>query len=190
MVAPVLSPARDGLAEGRLRELVDLAVRGDTDAFGRLYDHFADAIYRYFYYHVGSASDAEDLLSRAFLRAWRSIHTFSWRGKPFEAWLFTLAHHQLVDFYRENKRSHEPIDESFAETQPGPESRAIAVAEATATRAALAKLTEEQRQVVVLKFYLDQDNKQIAAIMGKREGTVRALQMRALAALRRHLTHE
>jgi RNA polymerase sigma-70 factor (ECF subfamily) len=184
------SQARDALAEARVRELVDRSVEGDAEAFGGLYDLFCDGVYRYFFHHTGNAADAEDLLSRTFLRAWRAIPSFKWRGKPFEAWLFTLARNQLIDFYRERRRVHEPLDESRPDSRPGPESRAIAVAEATATRAALAKLTEEQRQVLVLKFYLDYETREIAAIMGKREGTVRALQMRALQALRRHLQDE
>jgi RNA polymerase sigma-70 factor (ECF subfamily) len=181
---------RGAEAEERVRELVDRSVRGDAEAFGGLYDHFCDSVYRYFYHHVGNAADAEDLLSRTFLRAWRAIPSFRWRGKPFEAWLFTLARNQLTDFYREHRRVTEPLDESRPDYRPGPESRVLAVAEATATRAALARLTVEQREVLVLRFYLDYDTKQIASILGKREGTVRALQMRALQALRRHLKDE
>ena len=173
-----------------MRELVDRSVQGDAEAFGGLYDLLCDSVYRYFYHHVGNEPDAEDLLSRTFLRAWRAVPSFRWRGKPFEAWLFTLARNQLIDFYRERRRVHEQLDESRPDTRLGPEGRAIAVAEATATRAALARLTQEQREVLVLKFYLDQDTREIAAIMGKREGTVRALQMRALQALRRHLVDE
>jgi RNA polymerase sigma-70 factor (ECF subfamily) len=178
---------RGSQAEGSVRELVDRSVQRDAEAFGQLYDQFCDSLYRYFFHHLGNAADAEDLVSRTFLRAWRAIGSFRWRGKPFEAWLFTLARNQLQDFYRERKRAHDPLDEARADSNPGPESQAIAVAEATATRRALAKLTEEQRDVLVLRFYLDLDTKQIATIMGKREGTVRGLQMRALQALRRHL---
>jgi RNA polymerase sigma-70 factor (ECF subfamily) len=189
MATPALL-IRGSQAEGPVRELVDRSVQGDAEAFGHIYDQFCDALYRYFVHHLGNAADAEDLVSRTFLRAWRAIGSFRWRGKPFEAWLFTLARNQLQDFYRERKRAHDPLDESRADSNPGPESQAIAVAEATATRSALAKLTEEQRDVLVLRFYLDLDTKQIATIMGKREGTVRGLQMRALQALRRHLADE
>ena len=189
MATPALL-TRGSQAEGPVRELVDRSVQGDAEAFGYLYDQFCDPLYRYFFHHLGNAADAEDLVSRTFLRAWRAIASFRWRGKPFEAWLFTLARNQLQDFYRERKRAYDPLDESRADNNPGPESQAIAVAEATATRGALAKLTEEQREVLVLRFYLDLDTKQIATIMGKREGTVRGLQMRALQALRRHLADE
>ena len=182
-----LPASRERPAE-RIRSLVDQAIQGDAEAFGGLYDFFIDDVYRYFYHHVGSPHDAEDLASRTFLRAWRGLSTFRWRGRPFEAWLFTLAKNQLVDFYRERRAPSAPLDESYPDRKLGPEGRALANAEAEATRAALAKLTEEQRQVLILKFYLDRENREIALIMGKREGTVRALQMRALQALRRHLS--
>jgi RNA polymerase sigma-70 factor (ECF subfamily) len=171
----------------RVRELVDRAVEGDSEAFGGLYDLFADDLYRYFYAHLSSYHDAEDLVSRTFMRAWRAIGRFQWRGKPFEAWLFTLARNQLIDFRRERRANLTTLDEGRPDSRPGPESLALAEASARETREALEKLTDEQRQVLVLKFFLDRDNREIAAIMGKREGTVRALQMRALQALRRHL---
>lgn len=170
-----------------MRELVDRAVRGDAEAFGGLYDLYADDLYRYFHAHLGSYHDAEDLVSRTFIRAWRGIGGFKWKGKPFEAWLFTLARNQLIDFHRERRSNVIALDESRADGRPGPESLALAEASARETRAALQKLTDEQRQVLVLKFFMDRDNHEIAAIMGKREGTVRAMQMRALQALRRHL---
>ena len=181
-------PARRKRPAERIRSLVDQAIQGDAEAFGGLYDILIDDVYRYFYHHVGSPHDAEDLASRTFLRAWRGLSTFRWRGRPFEAWLFTLAKNQLVDFYRERRAPSAPLDDSRPDSRLGPEGRALANAAAEATRAALAKLTEEQRQVLILKFYLERENKEIALIMGKREGTVRALQMRALQALRRHLS--
>jgi RNA polymerase sigma-70 factor (ECF subfamily) len=171
----------------QVRELVDRAVGGDTEAFGGLYDLFADDLYRYFYAHLGSYHDAEDLVSRTFMRAWRAIGGFRWRGRPFEAWLFTLARNQLIDFHRERKGRLTALDDTRPDEAPGPEMLAMAEASARETRAALGKLTEEQRQVLVLKFFMDRNNHEIAAIMGKREGTIRALQMRALQALRRHL---
>ncbi len=170
-----------------MRELVDRAVKGDTEAFGALYELLVNDVYRYFYHHVGSPQDAEDLASRTFLRAWRGMPSFRWRGRPFEAWLFTLARNQLVDFYRERRPPSATLEDTHHDPGPGPESVALLQDESAATRAALAKLTAEQREVLVLKFYLDRDNREIAEIMGKREGTVRALQMRALQALRRNL---
>lgn len=192
---PLPFPAFGRVETGdRVRDLVDRAVDGDAEAFGGLYDQFSGAVYRYFYHHVGSSQDAEDLVSRTFVKAWRSLPRFRWRGKPFEAWLFTVARNQLIDFLREGRprrqeaRLEAALVAGHADQRPGPEAAALASAEASSARAALERLTFEQREVIVLKFYLGHENREIAAIMGKREGTVRALQMRALAAMRRHLS--
>jgi RNA polymerase sigma-70 factor (ECF subfamily) len=174
-----------------VRELVDRSIEGDAEAFGRLYDLFSDDVHRYFYHHVGRPEDAEDLVSLTFLRAWRAIPRFRWRDRPFEAWLFTVARSQLLDFRRRKHAPTAPLDDSLQACRdegPGPEALVLAGSEAAAARAALARLTFEQREVIVLKFYLERDTREIARIMGKREGTVRGLQMRALQALRRHLT--
>jgi RNA polymerase sigma-70 factor (ECF subfamily) len=169
-----------------VRELVDRSIQGDAEAFGSLYDLLCDDVYRYFYHQLGRAQDAEDLVSLTFLRAWQAISSFKWRGRPFEAWLFTVARNQLIDFYR-RQRASAPLDEAREDGKPGPEALTLAELEAAATRSALDRLTQEQREVLVLKFYLNRDNREIAAIMGKREGTVRGLQLRALRALRRQL---
>lgn len=187
---PFEALARPGHAEQareRVRELVDRSIQGDTEAFGGLYDLFCDDLYRYFYHQTGRAEDAEDLVSRTFLRAWRAISGFQWRGRPFEAWLFTVARRQLIDFLRERRPATADLDDSYPDSRPDPETLALANAEAVAVRAALANLTPEQREVLVLKFYLHRETDEIAAIMGKRQGTVRGLQMRAVRALRRQL---
>lgn len=181
----------------RVHELVDLAIEGDAEAFGTLYDQFAEPVFRYFHHHLhgNAAQDAEDLVSRTFLQAWRSIAKFRWRGRPFEAWLFTVAHNQLIDFYRDKRieTSAAPLDEAIAvsiDQAMGPEATALAGDQTAVTQAALDRLTFEQREIIVLKFFLDQETREIAAITGKREGTVRAMQMRALQALRRQLENE
>jgi RNA polymerase sigma-70 factor (ECF subfamily) len=169
-----------------VHELVDRSVEGDAEAFGGLYDLLCDDVYRYFYHQVGCSEDAEDLVSLTFLRAWQGIRAFKWRGHPFEAWLFTVARHQLIDFYR-RRRNNTALDEDREDGGIGPEARAIASMEALTTRKAIGRLTGEQREVLVLKFYLSRSTQEIATIMGKREGTVRGLQLRALRALRKQL---
>jgi RNA polymerase sigma-70 factor (ECF subfamily) len=169
-----------------VRDLVDRSVKGDPEAFGSLYDIFHTDIYRYFYYHLGHRHDAEDLAARTFLRAWTPIGAFKWKGRPFESWLFTIARNLLLDHHRSTPLTA-ALPDWVEDSDRGPEGFAIAGAEAAAAREALTKLTDDQRQFVILKYFLDRDNREIAAIMGKREGTLRALQIRALQALRRHL---
>ncbi len=196
--SPASVTVRQGqVTKDRVHELVDLAIEGDASAFGAIYDQFADPVFRYFRHHLSgkTTEDAEDLTSRTFLQAWRAIGKFHWRGKPFEAWLFRLAHNQLIDFYRDKRveRGAAPLDEAIAvsvDQAAGPEAQMLSSDQAARTQEALDQLTFEQREVIVLKFFLDQETREIAAITGKREGTVRAMQMRALQALRRQLGDE
>ena len=77
---PAVPPAQD-----RIRDLVDRSILGEAEAFGELYEHYLNEIYRYFYHHVGDAAEAEDLAERTFLKAWQSIGRYKWQGKPFTA---------------------------------------------------------------------------------------------------------
>jgi RNA polymerase sigma-70 factor (ECF subfamily) len=172
-----------------IKDLVDRSVDGDAEAFGELYERYVNEIYRYFYHHVGDACEAEDLAERTFLKVWQSINRYRWQGKPFTAWLYTLAHNEMVDYFRA-KRPKAPLDERQPYYGAGPDDLAIQQQAHADVRRALQLLTPDQRQLIVLKFYMEKDNREIAAIMGKKEGTVRALQMRALAALRRKLQNE
>src|SRR4029079_4126878 len=82
---------------GRMMDLVERAQAGETEAFGRLYDHYSDTVYRYIYYRVGGKATAEDLTSETFLRALRRITDFTWQGRDFGAWLVTIARNLVTD---------------------------------------------------------------------------------------------
>jgi len=174
-------------------ELVDrvVAVR-DTDAFGELYDLFVDRVYRYLYFRTSSHLDAEDLTELVFLKAWQAIDRYRWQGWPSVSWLYRLAHNAYVD----QVRSHKPTTSLDTDRKPFQLASHSASVEfsraldADVIAAALAKLTVEQQQVIVMKFIDDLDNEQIARAMDKREGAIRALQMRALMSLRRVLEQQ
>lgn len=164
----------------------------DQAAFGELYDRFLDPVYRYLYYRTGSVIEAEDLTEQVFLKAWTAIQRFRWQGKPFQAWLYTLAHNLLVD-HRRRARPITSLDDG---------DRAMDVESESATReltqwidaellaSAVSQLTSDQQQVIVLKFIDGFDTARIAELLDKQEGTVRALQMRALRSLRRVLEQQ
>lgn len=176
----------------RLVALVSRAVARDQVAFAELYDLYVDRVYRYMYYRTANRSDAEDLTEQVFLQAWAAIDRFKWRGKPFLAWLYAVAHNVLVDW----RRRAVPTDSLDA-----PDAR-IDVENPSATQAiarwidadllanAIKRLTPEQQQVITLKFLGGFDTAHIAQIMNKREGTIRALQLRALQSLRRDLERQ
>ncbi len=83
--------------------LVQRAIGHDPEAFGRLYDMHVDRVYRHIYYRVGNVTDAEDLTQQVFLKAWQAIDRYKKMSSPFIAWLMTISHNTVVDFYRTRK---------------------------------------------------------------------------------------
>jgi RNA polymerase sigma-70 factor (ECF subfamily) len=172
------------------RALASRATRGDREAFGALYERYVDKIYRYIFYKVGDREQTEDLTSQTFLRAWDAIGDYEWRNHPFGAWLFRIAHNLVVDFHRARRESV-----SLDDASPHLEHRAtrfdvrpervlaLLLAEGRVRRA-IERLTDEQQQVLILRFYEGLSTQEVADLMGKRNGAVRGLQFRALSALR------
>jgi len=171
-----------------IEELVERVQGGNRAALGALYDRLAERIYRFALLRVGNHADAEDLTQRTFLKMIEALPRYERRGIPFEAWLFRLARNASIDLLR-GRRTHEPIDAArqLHSSLPGPEAAAEQAAELEDARRAMEQLTEDQREVISYRFAAGLTPREIGAIMGKREGTVRALQFRALNAMRRYL---
>lgn len=173
--------------------LVARATQRDREAFAQLYNLHFDRIYRFVRLKVNNQADAEDLTSRVFLNAWRSIDRFSPKhDSSFVAWLFRLAHNALIDSYR---RGYEivSLDASAAfqldESSPPPEDDLEWRLTIMTLQQALNALTSDQREVVLLRFIGGLSAREVGDIMGKQEGTVRGIQFRALEALRRALRY-
>jgi len=166
------------------------AQQGDQEAFARLYEENFDKIYRYLSLRVGDRMEAEDMTQQVFLKALQSITSFKWRGVPFTAWLYRIARNQVIDHQRKKgKRQPDvPIDESLASNADDPQ--AIAEQNLDIERVLLAtrQLTEAQREVISLRFTSELPIAEVAGIMGKSQGAIKALQHSAIAALRRILT--
>jgi len=149
-------------------------------------------VYRYLYYRTGNQADAEDLSEQVFLQAWAAIESFRWQGKPFHAWLYGIAHNALTDHQR-RMRATTSIDRDDGSLELESESATREITQwidAEVLGRAVSRLTEEQQQVIVLKFVEGLDTSQVANLLDKQEGTIRALQMRALRSLRRILERE
>jgi RNA polymerase sigma-70 factor, ECF subfamily len=168
------------------RNLALRAGKGDAAAFGALYDRYVEAVYRYVYYRVRNDADAEDLVSDVFMRALRAIPRYEPRV-AFLAWLYRIARNAVIDRAR---RSRTQVSFEDALAHPGvdhvvePEQTILALSDRQAVRDALAKLTPLQQEVIVLRFVEGYNTQEIADLVGKREGTVRGIQFRALEALR------
>lgn len=172
-------------------ELVQRARSGDSEAFGRLYETSLDRVYRYIYFRVTDDETAEDLTSKVFLKAWESLPRFKAGASPFIAWLYTIAHNAVIDYYR-TKRQTAPLDEisSLPSSDPLPDEQYDSLFAARALRESLQQLTGLQRDVVTMKLIDGMSTEQIAARLHRSCGAVRALQMRGLQALAKILHDE
>ncbi len=169
-------------------DLIKRAKERDPDAFSQLYLKFYPLIYRYILYRVQNVTTAEDLTSEVFCRLVEKIDQFHSRGRTILAWLYTIARNLVTDYRRQAKRlAPFPVDERLTTPTPQPEEEAQAIREQYRLAAALDYLTEDQRLVILLKFIEGMDNATVAQIMNKSVGAVKALQYRALTALRKHL---
>lgn len=172
-----------------VEKLAIRAVNGNTDAFGELYTLFAEKIYRYIFYHINSKTATEDITGEVFLKAWGAIKSCKGREKSFSAWLYRIAHNQLVDEIRKRQRRPSLELENIESIRDSKNSVEECFEQQELLRV-IDCLPSNQGQVVILKFIEGLDNGEIARIMGKREGAIRALQMRALAKLKKELSKE
>jgi RNA polymerase sigma-70 factor (ECF subfamily) len=149
-------------------------------------------VYRYAFYRTGKRSDAEDVTDQVFLQAWAAIDRFRWKGKPFVAWLYVLAHNAVIDWRRRAAPS-ESLDDSELPLRMASEEASLELTRWMDTEllaGAISHLTPDQQQVIILKFVDGLDTAEVARLMNRREGTIRALQMRALQSLRRVLERQ
>jgi RNA polymerase sigma-70 factor (ECF subfamily) len=166
------------------RNLLKRAKAGDSEAFAQLYDDCIERIYRYVYFRVTDEQTAEDLTSQVFFKAWENLDRCKSTGAPFIAWLYTIARNAVIDYYRTRKTTV-ALEEasSLASEEPAPDEEVELHFETESLKLALRELTDDQQQVVILKFISGMSTDEIAEHLGKRAGAVRALQMRALQAL-------
>jgi RNA polymerase sigma-70 factor (ECF subfamily) len=170
------------------QDLLEKALRAEPAALGMLYDQYVERIYAYIYHRVGQADLAEDLTGQVFMRMLEAVRTGRGWRTSFSGWLYRIAHNLVIDHYRRKHRAtFVDIDDAApVQAQIGDPVRSTENQyERDRLRVALAKLTEEQSQVISLRFLEDLSIAEVAKIMERTEGAVKALQYRAVLALRR-----
>ena len=168
-------------------QLLHSAQQGNAEAFGGLYERYADRVFRFLFAHVDNRLDAEDLTEDVFLRVWRSLPNYREQGVPFLAFLFRIARNALIDHYRRSGPSKQQVpieDLAIKDQSPGPVDAALFSFEREELRLSLEQLREDYRMVLVLRFLSELSPEETAQVMGRSPGAVRVLQHRALAALR------
>jgi RNA polymerase sigma-70 factor (ECF subfamily) len=167
-------------------ELVAAAQQGDQDAFGQLYDRYVDVVFRFVLFRVGDRPLAEDLTSETFLRALRRISSVSYQGRDVGAWFVTIARNLVLDHVKSSRYRLEmttaDILDSSADDR-GPEHEVVEEATAAELMRCVAQLGRDQQECIMLRFMQGLSVSETAAVMGRNEGAVKALQHRAVRRL-------
>jgi RNA polymerase sigma-70 factor (ECF subfamily) len=172
--------------EEEVRFIVRMAKRGKKKGMEKIYEIFAEPVFRYIFLRVGNREEAEDLTSRIFLKVFRRIKTYREGEVPFSAWIFRVAHNELVDYFRLKKPIPQSLDDVYDEPTSSsfePEVKLLEEELQKRIIQALMQLTAEQREAITLRYLEGFSIKEIAEIMGKGEGAVRSLLSRALRRL-------
>ena len=164
----------------------------NPEVFGRLYDQHYPKIFGYVLKRTANLEIAQDITSEIFFKALKNLWQFRWRNIPFSSWLFRIANNEISNYFRKNKYKTVPLEsipEPFAASNPSAE---ILEAEEELKRhqdfltlqKEIFKLSVKYQEVVTLRFFDKKQIKEIAGILGKREGTIKSLLHRGLEKLR------
>jgi RNA polymerase sigma-70 factor, ECF subfamily len=170
------------------QDLLNRARMFDKQALAVIYDRYNQGLFAYAMRLVGDRCQAEDIVSETFSRFLKALHAGQGPEAYLQAYLYRVAHNCVVDLYRRQPAAPVVLsDELQDERERQPEAQADDLYEKDQVRMALRMLTPEQRQVILLRFYEDWENEEVSAAVQKPVGAVRALQHRAIGALRRWL---
>lgn len=169
--------------------LIQSAKNGDADAFGVLYERYADSVFRFIYSQTSDRLDAEDITADVFLKAWRSLPRYKERGYSFSAYLFRIARNVLIDSRRKRKPVSDLSEEEIVNLPdamlPEPSAMLSTKIQHRELVTVLDQLREDYRTVLVLRFLNELSPEETSQVMGRSVGAVRVLQHRALSTLRK-----
>lgn len=184
------SPLRPGANEQADEAALVARALSDPEAFGALYDRYMLRIYRFALRRLGNHAEAEDVTAQTFHRAFEALGRFEWRGAPFGAWLFRIAHNAVVD---RRRGGAPPVsldgagDAGFEPSDAGaipPDEALLAQEDLDAAWAAVARLPSLQRRAVTLRFGRDLSHAEVGVIIGRSEAATKQLVYRAMKTLR------
>ena len=187
-------PREERKTAEEIRILARDASRSDVDAFGDLYRLYHGPLLQYVNARVAHRQEAEDLTNAIFEKAFAAIGRYQPSPAQFSTWLYTIARNALIDHYRKRRLPVEPDADhellQATDPQGGPEEQLVADELRKVLYDAILGLTDDQRQVVGCRFFFNLSVHEVAQMLGKTEGAVKALQFRALERLHRKLASE
>jgi RNA polymerase sigma-70 factor (ECF subfamily) len=187
-ITPTLVFSQRGCQVHEEESLVRRAQQQDQEALSEIFEIYFDRLYSYMASRIGNRAEAEDMTQQVFLKVLQSLPRYRWRGMPFSAWLFRIARNLVIDYHRGQGRARTvPLETALCRDSDDP----VQIAEQRLTleevNQALSQLSESQQDVIRLRFAGELSVAEVAGIMGKSEGAIKALQHSAMVALRRVL---
>jgi RNA polymerase sigma-70 factor (ECF subfamily) len=172
------------MTETELKHILKRCQNGETEAFARLYDEFADKLYRFIFFRVGHKEVAEDILADTFIKAWQKISQVN-SSEALSGWLYQISRNNIIDYYRVKKESVPLEDvEDFLEDLVNPvDTISLSLDQANLLKF-VKELPAEQQAVIKYKFFEDLSNEEVAQILNKSEGAIRVIQHRAVLRLK------
>ncbi|MCU0678942.1 MAG: RNA polymerase sigma factor [Planctomycetes bacterium] len=161
---------------------------GQTEEFSRLYDAYIRKIYDFIYYKTTHKETAEDLTSVTFMKALEKIYSFSPAKGTFQAWLYQIARHTVIDHYRSKKDAADIADIWDLSGNEDLERDLDLRTKLAAVEKYLAKLKVEQRDIIIMRVWQEMSYAEIAAILGKSEASCKMAYSRAISLLRQNVS--
>ncbi len=177
------------LKEENIKRIVKGAVNGDAAAFSQLYEIYFDRVYRYIYFKIKKQNESEDLTQEVFIKAMNAIGSYKIGEIPFSAWLFRIAHNQIIDYIRKSSRVQvSSLNEATTSLiTDDPVSNAEKNIQLEELMRAIETLPPAQQEVITLRFIVGLGIAEIAQLLGKSTGTIKALQFTATESLKKKL---
>lgn len=174
--------------------LVQRVQAGDTEAFGAIYDRYVDTVFRFAYFRVGNRPLAEDITSEVFTKALARIHSFTWQGRDFGAWLVTIARNLIADHFKSGRYRLEvttgdvlDADREDRDKLGSPEMAVLDHLTNMALLTAIKQLNPDQQECIVLRYLQGFSVAETGQAMGRNDGAIKALAYRAVRSLARNL---
>ena len=174
------------------KKLIERAKK-DPEVFSELYEKYYSQMFGYILKRVANLEIAQDVTSETFLKALKNLWQFRWRNIPFSSWLYRIANNEIVNYFRKHKAKIVPLEKiSEPISNDNPEIEFIEVQEELKkhrdflrAQRKISKLDTKYQEVIVLRFFEKKQIKEIAEILGKKEGTIKSLLHRGLEKLRK-----
>lgn len=164
------------------RETILAAIDGDEDAFTLIVEAFQTPVYNLCYRMLYNEGEAEEAAQESFWKAWNNLSRYD-PARSFSTWLLSIAAHHCIDQTRKRRLTMTEIDETMEEAipedKPLPEHEMIQKEEAERLKKILMELNEQDRAVIILRYYHDLSDKEIGENLGLTESAVKSRLFRA-----------